>query len=67
VYGARGEGVPRDDAEAARLYGLAAAQGHSFAQLALGGVSASGWACCMTWSRPRDYIGWRRRRAGSMR
>jgi TPR repeat protein len=33
---ARGEGVPRDPVEAARLYGQAAKQGHAHAQRELG-------------------------------
>eukprot|EP00966_Prymnesium_polylepis_P151835 3507793-Prymnesium_polylepis.1 len=37
-----GRGGPRDDEEARRLYGLAAAQGFAEAQGCLGGMYASG-------------------------
>ncbi len=37
-----GEGVAQDDAEAARLYRLAAAQGHAFAQYCLGAMLEEG-------------------------
>jgi hypothetical protein len=37
-----GQGVARDYAEALRLYGLAAAQGHAVAQFHLGSMFAKG-------------------------
>jgi TPR repeat protein len=45
-----GDGVPRDDGEAARLWRLAAAQDEPFAQLGLGGLYVDGTGVA------RDYV-----------
>ena len=45
-----GEGVPQDDAEAARLYRLAADQGNALAQGILGDMHATGRGV------PQDYV-----------
>jgi TPR repeat protein len=41
-YGTTGQGVPQDDAEAVRWYGLAAEQGYADAQVSLGMMYANG-------------------------
>jgi uncharacterized protein len=46
----KGEGVPRDDAEAAKWYRKAAEQGHLYAQTVVGGLYAVGLGV------PQDYV-----------
>ena len=48
----RGEGVPQNDAEAAKWWRRAAEQGHTKAQYNLGAMYAKGRVCHRTTSRP---------------